>query len=743
MIEYIFYLLRGLTRKLPWIMLGTILVTAMMYKKTKGMRGAYTVESTMYTGVVSGYSIEENNSVTNWAMAQNAIDNLINIIQSESTLRRVSIRLFSTVLVKGNPNEDTDNITAACYKATYDHLKNSPDGKTLVSLIDRKSVDKTIENFLAYEKQDRSNYIYGLFYFQHPYYSIQAIRNIQVTRLGSSDLLKLRYSSGDPCIAYNTIHIMEEEFVREYQNLRYGETDKVIAYFRGELDRIGDKLSQAENDLTSYNVENKIINYSDETKEVAAINKEYDLREQEILLKYKSAKASVDELERQMQMNERQALNSIDMLSKLKEVSTLNSKISELETVSNGSKEQMQQLSNYRKELENLRHDLSGIMQKYTGDKYSKSGIARNNIIEQWLDQTLIYEQSKAQLEIVEKDKKALDDKYVRYAPVGTTIKQKERLINFTEQNYLSNLKSYNDALLRKKNLEMTSASIKVLNPAAYPINTEKTKRKILVLGAFVGSFFVFTAIFLVIALIDRTLRDSLRTKSITKCDVIGVFPRRQKDSVYDQTFQEMALRNLSSTILPFFHADKGIRRYKLNLLSFDPYSNKKSIALGLKAYWEKMGLPVRIIDEGVDFFAQTRSYLTAEKLEEIYTPGDEKILIVIHQDASRVGVTTPLLTDADLNLLVVSADYGWKRYDATLLETLEEQLRDKPYICLTDAPDYDLEKYVGMLPPNTGFRKIRYRISQLSISEIFRHKKDYFKERKASASTLGDDDDV
>lgn len=44
-----------------------------------------------------------------------------------------------------------------------------------------------------------------------------------------------------------------------------------------------------------------------------------------------------------------------------------------------------------------------------------------------------------------------MDAKYRFFAPVGTTIKRKERLINFSEQNYLANLKSYNDALLRKK----------------------------------------------------------------------------------------------------------------------------------------------------------------------------------------------------------------------------------------------------------------------------------------------------
>jgi hypothetical protein len=290
----------------------------------------------------------------------------------------------------------------------------------------------------------------------------------------------------------------------------------------------------------------------------------------------------------------------------------------------------------------------------------------------------------------------------------------------------------------------MTSASIKVLNPAAYPISTEKTKRKTIVIAAFAGTFILLTAFFLLIELVDRTLRDSIRAEKLTKCQVLGVYPEKQKDNVYDRTYQELSIRNLSSTILPFFNSSGGgAQRYKLNLLSFDENSNKRAIAASLQEYWGSMGIPVRIIEEGTDFSASSKEYITAQKLEDIYEEGDEKILIVLHQDICQSGITTSLLKDADLNLLVLSANYGWKRYDDTMLLTLEEQMADKPYICLSDAPDYDLEKFVGMLPPNTSFRKVFYRASQLSIGEIFRQKKDFFRTRRESASTLGSDDDV
>ncbi len=72
----------------------------------------YYVEATLYTGVASGYDIEGGGSKVDWATAQNAMDNLLSIIKAESTLQRVSMRLYARSLIKGNPNEDNEYIKA-------------------------------------------------------------------------------------------------------------------------------------------------------------------------------------------------------------------------------------------------------------------------------------------------------------------------------------------------------------------------------------------------------------------------------------------------------------------------------------------------------------------------------------------------------------------------------------------------------------------------------------------------------
>lgn len=729
--DYILYLLRPLWRVRWWIIIGTLIITTFVYYRAGNAHKTYNVDTTLYTGVISGYGVEDNAIAANWAMAQNAIDNLINIIRSESTLKRVSMRLFSRILVQGDPEKDQNGITSSSYNYVYNHMKGSPDGKTLISLIDKTSEENTLKNFQKYEKPDRNNYIYGLFYYQHPYFSYTALQNIHVDKIGNSDLLRIHYSAGDPGVAYNTITLLMEEFVVEYRLLRYGETNKVISYYKSQLDSIGSELSKHEDDLTQYNVDNRIINYYDETKEVAAINKEFELRDQNVRFAYNSSKAMLAELERQMDSNAKLAIQNTDLIDKLRQASTLTGRITEMETISSSDSNTDQQLQNYKKQLAQTRQELQKISNRYVGGKYSKEGISKTNIVEQWLDQTLRFEQAKAELEIVEKNRKEMDAKYRFFAPVGTTIKRKERLINFSEQNYLANLKSYNDALLRKKNLEMTSSTFKVLSPATYPISHESTNRKKTVMMACVASFIFLVALFLLIELTDRTLRDTIRTRKLTGCPILGSFPYLTKSNpIYIQQ-DKIATQYLTNSILNFLSDRKEGQPFILNILSIEAGMGKTYLIERLQKLLESKGIKVCTLTDKINFDSASSTYTLAQNISDLHILQDEDVVIVEYQSLDRISVPTLLLQSASMNLLVVSALKGWKNSDRAILRKLKLQLGKSPYLYLNKAPRYEVENYTGMLPPYTFIRRLLYRLSQFALTESFINSRDSLKNKR------------
>lgn len=732
--DYILYITRFLYRIRWWLIIGTTIITLAVIYLTRNMRGNYYVESTLYTGVVSGYSIEASGKM-DWAAAQNAMDNLINIIQAESTLKRVSMRLFARIMISGDATKDQNNITSASFRYTYDHVKNSPHGKELLALIDKSSEDRTIENLRRYEKPNKDNYIYGLFYFNHPYYSYEALKNIKVERKASSDLLKISYSSNDPGIAYNTMSILMEEFVNEYRAIRYGETDKVIEYFRSELARIGNDLRLYEDELTKYNVDKRIINYYDETKEIAAINKEFELREQDVLFAYNSSKAMLEELEKRMDNNVKQVLNSLQLIDKLNEASKLTGKITEMETISSSDANSGEKLQGYRNKLTQTRKELSDISDQYIGNKYSKEGLSKNSIVEQWLDQTLLYEKAKAELQIVTRSRNNLNERYAFFAPVGTTIKRKERVINFTEQNYLTVLHSYNEALMRKKNLEMTSATLKVLNPPAFPISAQSTNKKKIVMMACAGSFFAILAFMLLLEFIDRTLRDTMRTQRLTGAKVLGAFPAQsKKNHSTNKICDEIAIKYMSSSILRFLTERKENEPYIINFISTAQSSGKTYMINKLEEYWIKLGLKVRVLTAGVDFETNSRQFTLAKSISDLFTAAGEDILLIEYPDLRDSNIPSELLQEANLNLLISSAKLGWKDTDKVLLEKLKKQVGKAPYyVYLNHAERSVVEQYTGMLPPYTFLRKQLYRLSQLALTE---------KQPKSADKQKANDDD-
>ena len=741
--DFIISIIRTLFRHRWIIILIPLIVGSYLYYSTRHMRGGYDVKATLYTGVASGYSLENDNQ-TDLATVQNSMDNLISIIQAESTLKRVSLRLFARVLMKGNSTKEVDWISPASYVRTYEHVKNSPDGKKILSLIDKTSEDKSVANLEKYMTPHQSNYVYGLFYYTHPYYSYNALKNIKVQRRLTSDLLDVSYTSGDAGIAYLTVSILMSEFVDEYRRIRYGETDKVIEFFRKELKRIGDKLNHEEDELTKYNVEKRIINYTDETKEIAAINKEFELREQNALFDYNSTKLMLEELEKHMDSNAKQVINNLKLVDKLKEATVITGKISEVEVMSDTKKQNSAELETARKQLSAVKGELNKLTDAYIGHQYTKEGTARTNIVDQWLEQTLLFEKAKAELQVIQNARQELNDRYVFYAPVGTTIKQKERLINFTEQNYLTVLKSYNDALLRKKNLEMTSATLKVLNEPTYPITTNATNRKQIVIGATIGAFVIIIALLLLIEMLDRTLRDPSRTRRVTKISVLGAIPNQKfmKFGRVSLLYLELAVNELTNSILRYLTQRKSSEMYIINLFSTTGNGDEIDLSKAIHDNLENRKLKTGLVVYGTDFNTESAEYLLAKEIKDFYTPKGEDILIVVYPPLSKSSIPSALLANANLNILVAPADCGWKTIDKQLCEQLTAQMDSKVplRICLTRAGRIAIEDFTGLLPPFTLWRRLTYRLGQLSLTERIRLKE--FGKKKAKVVEDEDDDE-
>ena len=88
--NYIAYTARFLYRIKWWLILAPIIVALAVFFKMGAQPRNYKSMTTVYTGIVSGYDITTTEGTRqDWNIINNAMDNLINIILSQTTLKNV------------------------------------------------------------------------------------------------------------------------------------------------------------------------------------------------------------------------------------------------------------------------------------------------------------------------------------------------------------------------------------------------------------------------------------------------------------------------------------------------------------------------------------------------------------------------------------------------------------------------------------------------------------------------------
>lgn len=713
--EIVSQIIKFLFRIRYWLIVLPVIAALLTTYYTKNLQRTYNVSTTIYTGIASGYDIlSTEGGRLDWSAVNNSIDNLVNIIKARETLRNVSIRLYAQSMIYGDSTKDNLYIQAKNYRHL---LRITP--KEVKKLIDKSSIDNTIQKLLEYEKADSKNFVYGLFNWFHPHYSYTALSTIGVKRLSNSDMIEITYSNNDPGIAYQTLVLLNREFISQYQDLRYGQTNNVIAYFRDELSKLGRKLKASEDSLTQYNVDKKIINYPEQSKIVAALSRDMELRYEEILLNFTSSSVLVNELENKVAQQTAQIRNNTEFIEKLKVISQLSSEIAKMESFQNDSVATNFKFQKEKKiALANAEADLRSFSNNVSNSKFTKEGIALTSFVEQWLDEVIKREKSKAELEVMEKRKKDLDVQYSYFSPIGTTLKRKEREIDFTERSYMNFLSNLNMALTRQKNLQMTSATLKPLNPPLFPINPIPTARKAMVIISFIGTIIFIIGFFAMLEVFDRTIRDKFRAERIIPSTVMGVFPKDTKlrYRAYRDEYNRIATNYLANSIIPYFNPKN--KPDIINFLSTAEESGKSLLISHLKDYWEERGLRVKVLSWHDEILNESRDYILSTNLSDLYDYENEDIIIVEHRAVTQTSVPVGLLQEASLNIMVVRADKVWRDIDRLAFNRVKENVAGKPLVLyLTETSRDVAEGFLGLLPPYNWLRKFVYKFAQFGLT--------------------------
>ncbi len=713
------YLVRFLYRIRWYLVILPLIAMIIAWFLTRHMERIYDTNTTIYTGMITGYNIEGSGSVG--GNSQTNITNLMLIITTDNTIHEVSLRLFARCMMYGNPNKDNNYISAEHFRQLSASVPAD-----VKALIKHNSEPQTYANLKAYEKPTKDNYIFGILNY-HPYFGINSITSrLKVLQLKNSDIIDIAYSANDPGIAYNTLDILNEVFARRYAEIRFGETNNVIKFFEREVARLYKILTNAEDDLIRYNVAHRIINYGEQTKMVANMDATYKTEQNNLLMDYTTTKALMDYLEGKLGNRAQVIRSNKEFTNQVKDISRIQSRISNLQLMSSengGADAQAQQeLARAQQDLQNATGRVRDLTREIEANIYStETGVRANDMLGKWLEQVLLLEKTKAMMTAQDIMRQKLDQEFLYFSPIGATLDRKARHIGFIEGNYMEMLKALNAARLRQRNLQMSTATLRVLNPPMFPLNAQPTNRMMILLGTLLLTFMLTALYFFIIELLDRTLRDRMRSERITKVPVMGCFPKESnlRYRRYNKTISDMALHQLSKTLLPHF---KEGQQNVLNLISTDAANGKSYIAQELENYWISIGLQVRRLTYDEDFLAEDSKFILANGIKDLCPDIlPDEIAIIEYPNLNENSISPALLNMGTVNMMVTRANRTWKDVDQKALNEVEamldEEHKNTLYMYLTEASRYAVEEFTGQLPPYTKFKNFVYRISQLGLT--------------------------
>ncbi len=582
----------------------------------------------------------------------------------------------------------------------------------------------TVDNFNEYYRSSDTNFIYELLHYAHKHYSIRAITlNSNINRVKNSDLIKITYQSDDPGICQQTLKILAQVFIRNYKLLRVNQTDAVVNYFQEQVDSANAKLQRAEDRLLQFNKRNNIINYYEQSKYIAAQKEDLDLYVQNEQIRLASAAAALNELETKLASKD-----SIYLASD--EIQKVRQKLSEVEEkifINELDAENDPRIGNKLEELKlvakQYRNQLKYLVDKYYMYSHSPEGIPIKELLTEWLDNVLAFEESKAAMRVLRQRKDEFRAVYQVMAPLGAMLKRIEREIDVAEESYLELLRNLNMAKMKQQNIEMAT-NIKIVDEPFFPIAPNPSRAKLLVIVAAVIGFILVAFLILMLEFFDTSVKSSDRVQKVTKLKLAGAYPK-YGSGAQSQEFKDASERLLEIMIqnikLAIGHHSlyTSEKPYFILIFSTQPGTGKTTIATNLirklRSYGEKV-LYLNYTREDKskidDDYNYTIQYKIDNKFVEIKHLKDLLKNNYIRQEnytydyifleiPSIIFNSFPLdlIETVDFSLIVIRAKDYWKKADMTALNTMLEVSREKPMIILNQAEVYALEDILHSVP--------------------------------------------
>ena len=674
--------LRLIKQHLLWFILIPVVAAGTAFLVTRNEPKVYRSQATLYTGLVSRYSLMTDRQNGFSDRSASAFDNILTTLKSRETLLQVSIDLLADHLRLQQP--DTMVLGTLGFQKLHEAI--TPGWENLFFIAaDSALLHRTLDSLA---KSPAPNPVNSLILKSDSYYSIQQLsENIAGTaRKNTNDVLLMEYESDDPAVAQRTLHYAIQNLNKRYSTLKTSETNSVIGYYESKLEKAKEKLAQAEASLRAFSGQHQVLDYDEEARNVAssreALNNEYN---QELMRK-NAAKASLEALNKRMGQQGSIRTANNDLTEKQKKLADAENKLANARAYGQ-SRTMLAQLQTI---VDKASEELKISAQKYDAAANSADAVPTQTVASDRLTKSLEYEESSARLETYQKRMNEYQAKTNEYGPLGSQLRQLNRNLAIAEKEYLDLIQSVDQSRTRRQDVAI-GGTLEVLDAPDFPLKPLPTKRWQLIALGFGAGLFIALLITALLLLFDKRIQSPEQAERMIGMPVAALFPTVKKPLVYnratraarsmfEQLFNAINIEITQNTSKPFPPI--------ITLFSIRTKQGKSWVANGLIQLYETADQQVAYCyprttgneqserRRGVTLFPYTirPDFMNVSGVEYLmdYTQGFDASQFdrIILELPALINNQIPvyLLKNSALSLLVVDANSPWARAEKQLL---------------------------------------------------------------------------
>ncbi|GAB3280990.1 hypothetical protein GCM10027347_56460 [Larkinella harenae] len=713
-----FTLYRLLKRYFYWIVGLPAVAACTVFVLTRDAPKQYSSTATIYSslaGATFSLSTEDRKSYDQYYSA-NVFDNLLTTIRSRETIGQVGRRLLAQHLLLNQANPTIVG------KPGFVRLN------TIVSDSLRQQIVVPGDYHRTYARLDSlywlpsDNPLKKLLRNSAFYYSIAYInRNLKVERKETSDILEFSYGSDDPAVSQQTLSLVIDVFKDRYTEIKSAEARAVVQYYERKFIATRDRLYKAEELLRDFGANHDIINYAEQTRNVAASREVLESDFYKETMRLEATKAALSSLEKRMTNNATLLSTNDELLVKRSELTDAQSQLASAE-VTGAARNVVDQL---HKRTNLLADELKSMARKYYNVNNTIESLPQHAMVDEWLVKMIEYEESAARFNTYQDVLNTYDEKSRKMAPLGSRLNHFEFKVQLAQKEYATVRDHLNQARIKQKNAEISGPPM-VLDPPIYPQEPQPSKRGMQIGGAFLAVFFLTMLVVSMREYFNHTIQSPVRAEQLTHTTLAAAFPLipgrysnrlryikrcmlEQLRSVVTVELGRLSRRNAHLIILASTRPNQG-KSWIGDALS-EHYALAGSRVLYLKPEGHNLldtNLLTRPLDDtalvNVHFYPINSTFIDASDITQFVhnnAASDNPYDYIFLELPSLMEAAIPahLVYQSSLSLLVMDAQSVWTKTDQSLC-TLYQKASGGNVKCVLNRVDMGLMDSLPQMTP-------------------------------------------